>query len=102
MGYRRENGHLTILFKVGCSTFELVVVDSPTMLVQIDDLPQYDGVDMLERDRQVLEEEEVLEGEYLRDDGEEDEGPLDSGRSSQLKVASRLFLREVLQVIIVL
>ena len=36
------------------------------------------------------------------DDGEEDEGPLDSGRSSQLKVASRLFLREVLQVIIVL
>ena len=42
------------------------------MLVQIDDLPQYDGVDMLERDRQVLEEE-VLEREYLRDDGEEDE-----------------------------
>ena len=43
------------------------------MLVQIDDLPQYDGVDMLEMDRQVLEEEEVLEREYLRDDGEEDE-----------------------------
>ena len=43
------------------------------MLVQIDDLPQYDGVDMLERDRQVLEEEEGLDGEYLRDDGEEDE-----------------------------
>ena len=43
------------------------------MLVQIDDLPQYDGADMLEKDREVLEEEEVIERDYLRDDGEEDE-----------------------------
>ena len=44
------------------------------MLVQIDDLPQYDVTDgWMERDREVLEEEELLEREYLRDDGEEDE-----------------------------
>ena len=38
----------------------MFLIDSPTMLVQIDDLPQYDGADMLERDREVLEEEEVI------------------------------------------
>ena len=48
------------------------------MLVQIDDLPQYesyyDGADgWMERDREVLEEEELLEREYLQDDGEEDD-----------------------------
>ena len=44
------------------------------MLVQIDDLPQYDVTDgWMDREREVLEEEELLEREYLRDDGEEDE-----------------------------
>ena len=45
------------------------------MLVQNDDLPQYDVTDgwMDGSDREVLEEEELLEREYLRDDGEEDE-----------------------------
>ena len=44
------------------------------MLVQIDDLPQYDVTNgWIERDREVLEKEELLEREYLQDDGEEDE-----------------------------
>ena len=44
------------------------------MLVQNDDLPQYDVTDgWMDREREVLEEEELLEREYLRDDGEEDE-----------------------------
>ena len=56
-----------------CSTYESVVVDSPTMLVQVENLPCYDGAENeVERDRDLIEEEEVLErDDLLRDDGEE-------------------------------
>ena len=59
------------------------------MLVQVENLPEY-RAEVEERDREVLEQEEVLErgdllrddgeeevlerGDFLRDDGEEDEG----------------------------
>ena len=44
-----------------CSTYESVVVDSPTMLVQVENLPCYDGAENeVERDRDLIEEEEVL------------------------------------------
>ena len=46
---------------------------SPTMLVQVENLPCYDGAENeVERDRDLIEEEEVLErDDLLRDDGEE-------------------------------
>ena len=64
---------MIILYKVSCPTSKLVVVDSPTMLVQVENLPEF-RAEVEERDREILEQEEVLERrDLLRDDGEEDE-----------------------------
>ena len=60
---------------MGWFTSESVVVDSPTMLVQVENLQEYDGADEgVDRDMEVLEDEEMLErDDFLRDDGEEEE-----------------------------
>ena len=45
------------------------------MLVQVENLQEYDGADEgVDRDMEVLEDEEMLErDDFLRDDGEEEE-----------------------------
>ena len=64
---------MIILYKVSCPISKLVVVDSPTMLVQVENLPEF-SAEVEERGREILEQEEVLERrDLLRDDGEEDE-----------------------------
>lgn len=60
---------------MGWFTSESVVVDSPTMLVQVENLQEYDGADAgVDRDMEALEDEEMQErDDFLRDDGEDEE-----------------------------
>ena len=47
---------------MGWFTSESVVVDSPTMLVQVENLQEYDGADAgVDRDMEALEDEEMQE-----------------------------------------
>ena len=53
---------------MGWFTSESVVVDSPTMLVQVENLQEYDGADAgVDRDMEALEDEEMQErGDFAR------------------------------------